>query len=675
MNSASSDWKNEGVGNMTAQQEQLLAQSRELHLRAEKVLAASGVLEAWATLGAEVRYVGSFRSDLMMRDRDIDMHVYTKELDVAETLRAFTPLLAKSSTRRLTYVNGADTDEFCLEWHLRSKDEEGELWTFDMIQILAGSRLDGHFEAITEAIANAVTSETKLAILELKSQTPQGMNPCGICSMKQNASSEYSLRPSTREEIPVLTDLSKQAFDTDIMVGAPGSGGPPGYDSPKWHLEMLNDGHLFSFFECDQLIGGAVLFEDTDNVTVGRIFLSPALFRTGRGIRLMESIRMRDSKKRPIHLDTPVWNTRTIAFYKRCGFTEVGRDAESVYFLLDFKKKKTRMETQRLILRSWKDEDAEALYGVAKDPDVGPIAGWPPHRSVEDSRNVIRNVFHGAECYAICEQGTDRPIGCIELKLNGRTPMTNRADECELGYWLGKPFWGRGYMPEAAREVIRHAFCDLGMRAIWCGYYEGNDKSKRVQEKVGFVYRYTKDDVSVPLMGEVRMGHTNILTKEQWKASFSVVSLKERADLKDKAAAWFSSMWGIPVEAYRESIEASFSSTVPSWYLCLDGDRIAGGLGVIENDFHNRKDLTPNVCAVYTVPDYRSLGIAGRLLDFVCADMAAHGIGTLYLLTDHTGFYERYGWKYLCPTQFDGETEPSRMYVHDFQGSVPRKHL
>ncbi len=154
-------------------------------------------------------------------------------------------------------------------------------------------------------------------------------------SMKQDFSGEYSLRPATCDDIPVLTDLSKQAFDTDITVGAPGPGGPPGYDSPEWHLEMLKGGHLFSFFEGDRLIGGAVLFEGSDKVCVGRIFLSPALFRTGRGIRLMESIRMRDPKKRPIHLDTPVWNTRTIAFYKRCGYTEVGRDAESVYFHLD----------------------------------------------------------------------------------------------------------------------------------------------------------------------------------------------------------------------------------------------------------------------------------------------------------------------------------------------------
>lgn len=174
------------------------------------------------------------------------------------------------------------------------------------------------------------------------------------------------------------------------------------------------------------------------------------------------------------------------------------------------------METERLILRKWKETDAEDLFKYARAPDVGPIAGWPPHRSVEESLDVIRNVFDGAECYAICEKENGKAIGAIELKLNGHTDMTERDDECELGYWLGKPFWGRGYMPEAAKEIIRHGFEDLGMNTIWCGYYDGNRKSARVQEKLGFVYHHTCNDVPVPLLNEVRAGHTNIMTKAHW---------------------------------------------------------------------------------------------------------------------------------------------------------------
>ena len=177
------------------------------------------------------------------------------------------------------------------------------------------------------------------------------------------------------------------------------------------------------------------------------------------------------------------------------------------------------LNTERLMLRKWTEADAESLFEYAKDPEVGPIAGWPPHTNKDESLNVIKNVFNGAECYAICEKGNNEAIGAIELKLNGSTDMTNRNDECELGYWLGKPFWGKGYMPEAAREIIRHAFEELGMTTIWCGYYEGNYKSKRVQEKLGFIYHHTCEEVAVPLMNEVRVGHTNYMTKEQWKKS------------------------------------------------------------------------------------------------------------------------------------------------------------
>lgn len=175
------------------------------------------------------------------------------------------------------------------------------------------------------------------------------------------------------------------------------------------------------------------------------------------------------------------------------------------------------LQTERLKLRRWEESDADSLYEYAKDSDIGPIAGWPPHKSVEESLSVIKDVFNGAECYAICEKGSNSAIGAIELKLNGHTDMTERDDECELGYWLGKPFWGRGYMPEAARELLRHGFEDLGMNTIWCGYYDGNHKSKRVQEKVGFGYHHTYDEVPVPLMNEVRIGHTSCMTREQWE--------------------------------------------------------------------------------------------------------------------------------------------------------------
>ena len=143
------------------------------------------------------------------------------------------------------------------------------------------------------------------------------------------------------------------------------------------------------------------------------------------------------------------------------------------------------------------------------------------------------------------------------------------------------------------------------------------------------------------------------------------VTLRERPDLRESAAQWFHEKWGVPEEAYLECMDAYLGGeTEYGWYLCMDGEKIVGGMGVIDNDFHDRKDLAPNVCAVYTEEEYRSRGIAGHLLDMTVEDMKKHGISPLYLLTDHTGFYERYGWEFFCMAQGDGEDQPSRMYIH-----------
>ena len=174
------------------------------------------------------------------------------------------------------------------------------------------------------------------------------------------------------------------------------------------------------------------------------------------------------------------------------------------------------LATERLVMRRWEESDAEDLYRYASDPAVGLPAGWPPHQSVDESLGVIKNVFSGPEAYAVCLKSDNRAIGAIELKLKGHTDMTERDDECELGYWIGRPFWGQGLMPEAVGEMLRHAFEDMGMNKVWCGYYDGNTKSKRVQEKAGFKYQWTTEGVDVPLLHEKRTGHVNCMTRKQW---------------------------------------------------------------------------------------------------------------------------------------------------------------
>lgn len=474
-----------------------------------------------------------------------------------------------------------------------------------------------------------------------------------------------------------------------------------------------------------------------------------------------------------------------------------------------------KFETERLILRPWEDADAESLYEYAKDDRVGPAAGWKPHTSVENSREIIRDILSAPGTYAVCLKEDDRAIGSIGLMVGKQSNLGLPDSEGEIGYWIGVPFWGRGLIPEAVRELMRHAFSELHLKTLWCGYYDGNDKSRRVQEKCGFRYDHTRKDVLCQATGELLTEHVLKCSAEEWKNSFSVreltddeipralelarkvfleyespayssegteeflrclqdeayldgiryfgafdgsrligtvgirpenrhicfffvegkyqrlgigtklfclvrqaypdgivtlnaapyglpfyrrlgfretdaeqtvsgirftpmehlgkepmddyrcVTLRERPDLMNGAAEWFHSKWGVPKEAYLECMEANLSGeTEYGWYLCLAGGRIVGGLGVIENDFHDRKDLFPNVCAVYTEEEHRGRGIAGRLLDLAVEDLRAKGVSPVYLVTDHIGFYERYGWEFLCMVQGDGEPDMTRMYIH-----------
>lgn len=177
-----------------------------------------------------------------------------------------------------------------------------------------------------------------------------------------------------------------------------------------------------------------------------------------------------------------------------------------------------RLETERLFFRHWEDSDAEDLYKIASNPEVGPPAGWPPHKNVEESLGIIHGVLSAPEAYAICLKEDGKPIGTIDLRLKGNTDLTDKEDECEMGYWLARPYWGQGIMTEAAEELLRHAFEDLGMTKVWCGYYDGNEKSKHVQEKCGFTYQWTTEGLEVKQMNEIRTGHVNMLTKKAWEA-------------------------------------------------------------------------------------------------------------------------------------------------------------
>ncbi len=177
------------------------------------------------------------------------------------------------------------------------------------------------------------------------------------------------------------------------------------------------------------------------------------------------------------------------------------------------------LETDRLILRGWREDDAPSLFKYASDVRIGPAAGWLPHPNEEYSRAFIRAVLSRDEVYAICLKGFEsEPVGSVGLTLKGSPERPLQHGEAELGYWIGVPFWGQGLVPEAAKEVIRHGFEDLNLSRIFCGYFKGNNKSKAVQNKCGFRPHHTNTMCRVIMLDEIRVEHISVLTREDFSA-------------------------------------------------------------------------------------------------------------------------------------------------------------
>lgn len=138
-----------------------------------------------------------------------------------------------------------------------------------------------------------------------------------------------------------------------------------------------------------------------------------------------------------------------------------------------------KIKTERLLLRPWQKEDVPACYELAKDPDVGPMCGWNPHKNMAETKRIVETVLMVPDTYAIVRQEDGALIGDIALrKMNGT--------HAEIGCWLGRPYWGHQYVEEAAQALIHYAVMDLGYETFIWHYYDGNHQSMRAAEKLGF---------------------------------------------------------------------------------------------------------------------------------------------------------------------------------------------
>ena len=322
------------------------------------------------------------------------------------------------------------------------------------------------------------------------------------------------------------------------------------------------------------------------------------------------------------------------------------------------------METKRLILDRVRETDRQDYFdNISHDRKVLEtfICKYAESPEEVDLTSYAAN----ESLFAVRLKETGQLIGIILY-------FDEKDGACEIGYGIGSKHWNRGYVTEAVLRFLEYLFEERGFRSVCASFFPENGASRRIMEKCGMHFSRLSEK-ELEYLGKPRDLIYYAVTKEQWEArkkpelmqpSLTYITLRERPALEEAAAEWFQGKWGVPKEAYRECMDAYLAGqTEYGWYLCLDGEKIVGGLGVIENDFHDRKDLAPNVCAVYTEEEYRCRGIAGQLLNTVVRDMREHGISPLYLVTDHTGFYERYGWEFLCMVQGDGEPDMTRMYI------------
>lgn len=173
------------------------------------------------------------------------------------------------------------------------------------------------------------------------------------------------------------------------------------------------------------------------------------------------------------------------------------------------------LQTKRLLLRPFLEADAPQIYLLARDPRIGCAAGWQPHKSVEESRSIIRHILSAEGTFAVVDRQSGKVMGSIGIK-KANVGLTVPDDQPEIGYWLGADYWGQGLIPEAVQTILSYCFDTLGTTAVWCGYYDGNEKSKRVQEKCGFVPSHSIE-MDVPLLNERRLCHFSRITSWQYK--------------------------------------------------------------------------------------------------------------------------------------------------------------
>ena len=174
------------------------------------------------------------------------------------------------------------------------------------------------------------------------------------------------------------------------------------------------------------------------------------------------------------------------------------------------------IETKRLILRGWQESDVTDLYEYASDDRVGPSAGWAPHKNEAESKKIIDSFIDGGEVYAVVLKAENKVIGSLGLHDRKPAEFVKDVPQREIGYVLSPKYWGEGYIPEAVGEVIKYGFEELNLEVIWCGHFDFNQKSRRVNEKCGFKHRFTMQKTLPLLDNRIVESLVYSITKEDY---------------------------------------------------------------------------------------------------------------------------------------------------------------
>lgn len=296
------------------------------------------------------------------------------------------------------------------------------------------------------------------------------------------------------------------------------------------------------------------------------------------------------------------------------------------------------LKTERLTIKPYIDADQEDMISILTNSMVRKTFIIPDFESHAKAVCMFKKLMACSYSEDHYEKGIyreDKLIGFVnDVKID--------KDSIEIGYVIHPDYHNQGYATEALKAVISDLF-NKGFSQVTAATFDYNTASRRVMEKCGMKLT----DKAGTIM------HNGVLNRCVYyslnKFSFKIISVSENPYYSEKAVDWFSSKWGIERKEYEESISDCITriNKLPKWYLALDAeDNIIGGCGLIQNDFVDRTDLYPYLCALFVEKQARGHSLGGKLLNYARTEAAKMGFDMVYLCTDHTSYYERYGWEY-----------------------------